>query len=80
MNTHDQIGTEQETAAYLHVTLSCLRKWRRRGFGPRHLKFSRMIRYRKSDVIRWMEQHASNPASDAAADNQRPDDRPGFKA
>src|SRR5262245_1515925 len=60
MNDDDQIYTERDTARFLDVTVSCLRKWRAREFGPPYLQIGRMIRYRKSDVKRWLERCRSD--------------------
>jgi len=48
---------EQEAAAFLAMSTSGLRKLRKRGVGPRCFQFGRLIRYRMSDLIEWMEAH-----------------------
>jgi len=51
--------TEAETAQYLGVSRSFLRKARCYGGGPRYHKFKRAIRYRKKDLEAWAEENAA---------------------
>lgn len=60
MDRKTELMTEREAAEFLSVTLSCLRKWRARRVGPRHFKLERMIRYRLSDVVEWLDEHRSD--------------------
>jgi excisionase family DNA binding protein len=51
----ERLWTEQETADYLQVAVGTLRRWRTEGTGPPALRVGRTIRYRRSDVDRWLE-------------------------
>jgi excisionase family DNA binding protein len=51
----ERLWTEQETAAYLNVAVGTLRRWQADGTGPPALRVGRTIRYRRSDVDRWLE-------------------------
>ena len=49
---------EKVVAVQLSVAVSTLRAWRRRGRGPRFVRFGRAVRYRTSDIEEYLE----NPA------------------
>lgn len=54
MNKLDPLLTAQELANFLGVPLSTLYAWRYRGEGPRGFRAGRHLRYRKSDVDKWI--------------------------
>lgn len=54
----DRLIKEQEAASYLGYTVRALQNWRVRGGGPKFVKVSaRSIRYRRRDLIDWIESH-----------------------
>jgi hypothetical protein len=60
-NPDDLLLTE-EVAAWLHVSMQWLEIGRCEGYGPPFKKLSpRMVRYKRSDVLEWLEgrSHAS---------------------
>jgi predicted DNA-binding transcriptional regulator AlpA len=65
MEDQDHIDTEDFTAKRLHMSLSGLRKWRAQGKGPPYLRMGKLIRYRRSDVDRWLQEHQSDSAASA---------------
>jgi predicted DNA-binding transcriptional regulator AlpA len=61
---------EKEAATYIGYTVRCLQNWRLRGGGPRFVKVSaRSIRYRRSDLNKWIEGKLVSSTSEAANDN-----------
>jgi excisionase family DNA binding protein len=53
----NNLMTDEEAAAYLSITQRTLRLWRSTRGLP-HLKLtSKIIRYRKTDLDGWLEQH-----------------------
>lgn len=46
-----------DLAAYLRVPSKTIRGWRLRRAGPPVIKVGRALRYRASDVERWLEEH-----------------------
>ncbi|MBF0268681.1 MAG: helix-turn-helix domain-containing protein [Alphaproteobacteria bacterium] len=53
----DRLLTERETAQLLGYTRKALQKWRSEGGGPRYIRVScRSIRYRRRDLLAWIEQ------------------------
>jgi excisionase family DNA binding protein len=56
----EELLTAQELARLLKVSVHTLRAWRREGVGPPWIKVGRAIRYRRSDVERWLEQQAKD--------------------
>lgn len=52
-------ATAAEVAEYLQVPVSTLHIWRTRKTGPRASRVGRHLRYRWSDVERWLDQRAS---------------------
>jgi predicted DNA-binding transcriptional regulator AlpA len=50
----ERLLTPREAADFLRVSESWLAKARMRGDGPPFLRIGRSIRYRQSDLLRWM--------------------------
>lgn len=57
--------TLNEVAEYLRVPPTTLYVWRTRGVGPTGRRVGRYVRYRSTDVDRWLDEQASdsNPAA-----------------
>ncbi len=53
-NRSDRLLTPKEAANFLRVSDSWLAKARMQGNGPPFVKIGRSIRYRESDLLRWM--------------------------
>lgn len=51
-----ELLSEKEVAELLSLSVGLLRKWRYAGQGPPWLKLSRSVRYRRSSLLRWVEQ------------------------
>lgn len=51
----DQLMTALEVAEYLEIPIATLYGWRTKGDGPTAIKVGRHLRYRSSDVERWLE-------------------------
>lgn len=64
----DCLINEQQAATFLGYTVRALQNWRLRGGGPRFVKVSsRSIRYRRRDLIEWVEQRLRSNTSEVAA-------------
>jgi excisionase family DNA binding protein len=48
--------TERQAAAYLRLHPKCLGIWRMQKKGPAFYKLGRAVRYRRSDLDKWLEQ------------------------
>jgi predicted DNA-binding transcriptional regulator AlpA len=55
MNSNDRLITANELADFLDVPIKTLYAWRCRGGGPVGFRVGRHIRYRWTDVDRWIE-------------------------
>ena len=53
----DALVTEPQLAAKWGFTAQTLGAWRRRGVGPRAVRTSEGIRYRRQDILDWMDEH-----------------------
>ncbi len=51
----DVLLTEYQAATLLGHPVRTLQAWRYRGGGPRFVKASRSIRYRRRDLVAWIE-------------------------
>ena len=51
----DQMLPEQKTAEILCQSVRTLQKWRVTGFGPEFFKIGRSVRYRRREVLDWIE-------------------------
>src|SRR5262249_11657430 len=56
-----EIMTAAETATYLRVPVSYLYQWRHLGTGPKAARVGRALRYRRSEVDRWLDAGGSVP-------------------
>lgn len=54
----DELLTEKEAAALRRKSIYALRKERARRAGPPFIKDGSSIRYRKSELLAWLEAHA----------------------
>lgn len=49
------------------VTGHAMRKWRQLGIGPEYIRISaRCVRYRRSDILRWLESRRVKPAHEVS--------------
>lgn len=55
---------ELEVAELLHISVITLRKWRWLGDGPPFLKLGHNVRYRESEVERWLYGRRRTSTSD----------------
>lgn len=63
----DRLINENEAAAFLGYTVRALQNWRVRGGGPQFVKVSsRSIRYRRRDLIAWIEARLRSNTSQSA--------------
>jgi excisionase family DNA binding protein len=53
----DHLLSPDELAAFLGVPLRTVYRWRYRGDGPAGYRVGRHVRYRRSDVEQWLEEH-----------------------
>jgi len=56
--------TTRKTADVLDVGVSTLESWRREGRPPRFIKIGRSVRYRLSDLNKFLEENARKSSSD----------------
>lgn len=63
----DRLMNEQEAAEFLSYTQRALQNWRVRGGGPKYIKVSaRSIRYRRRDLIAWVDERTYSNSTQAA--------------
>ena len=66
----DRLCTPEETGDLLGVAPQTLAHWRVRGSGPRFITLSaRCVRYRASDIRRWLEERAKESTAENAGGN-----------
>jgi len=46
---------EKEVADFYRVKVKTVQEWRYTGKGPKYVKIGRLVRYKKKDVIEFME-------------------------
>ncbi|MEQ8508077.1 MAG: helix-turn-helix domain-containing protein [Rhodospirillaceae bacterium] len=62
----DQLLNENEAARMLGFTIRALQNWRVRGGGPQFVKLSkRSVRYRRRDLLEWINKHLRANTSQA---------------
>ena len=55
---------ELVTAKQLDVTTKCLQAWRSRGEGPKFVKVGRLVKYRMSDILEYINNRVHTSTSD----------------
>jgi Helix-turn-helix domain len=65
----DGLLTEVAAADFLSLSTRTLQAWRSKGFGPAFVRAGRAIRYRRRDLLAWMD--ANTVASTARRDAGR---------
>ena len=63
MNESDQLMSTEALAEYLGIPTTTIYKWRVQGTAPRGIKIGRHIRYRASEVRRWLDEKERNTAA-----------------
>jgi excisionase family DNA binding protein len=53
----DEFWSSDYVAALVGLTRNTLEKWRVRGQGPPFVKLGGRVRYRRSDVLAWIEEN-----------------------
>lgn len=51
----DEFLTTEQLAELLQVPVQTCRAWRHYGTGPKGVRLGRHVRYRRTDVDRWIE-------------------------
>ncbi|MEN3267103.1 helix-turn-helix domain-containing protein [Pseudonocardia sp.] len=46
----------EEVSAYLGVPVRTLYQWRTKNYGPHGMRVGRHLRYKASDVVRWLDE------------------------
>ena len=64
--TDDQLLDSKKTAQLLDCTEAALALWRRLRYGPDFVRMGRLVRYRKGDVMRWIEAQTVKPNTESA--------------
>lgn len=59
MDQHDRLLTIRELAVYLDVPVKTLYAWRYRGEGPMGFRIGKHVRYRWSDIERWIQERVA---------------------
>jgi Helix-turn-helix domain len=68
----DRLITEQEAADFLRYSVRALQNWRLRGGGPEYVRVSRRsVRYRRRELIRWVEGKLEAHTSDGASPEEQ---------
>ena len=63
----DRLMDERKAAGLLCYSVRALQNWRVRGGGPRFVKVSgRSVRYRRRDLLAWIEERTRSNTSEAA--------------
>jgi predicted DNA-binding transcriptional regulator AlpA len=77
MNENDRLLTAEDLAAFLDVPIKTLYAWRYRGEGPVGFRVGKHVRYRWTDVERWIGDRVEVAESTRSRDRTRARTRPG---
>jgi excisionase family DNA binding protein len=62
----DKLLSPKELAEYLGLPVGTVYAWNYRGAGPKPITVRRHVRYRESDIQKWLDQQTSAPPLEAA--------------
>jgi excisionase family DNA binding protein len=51
----DRLWSVEDVAAFLGVPVKTLYQWRTKHYGPKGKRIGRYVRYRREDVMCWLE-------------------------
>lgn len=60
-NAYAELLTEMHAADLLRLSVRTLQAWRTKGFGPAFVRAGRAVRYRRRDLITWIEANTVSP-------------------
>lgn len=63
----DALLTEAQAADFLSISMRTLQAWRVRGGGPVFVRAGRAIRYRRRDLLDWINANTATSTSAAEA-------------
>lgn len=63
MGDRRELADPTELSAYIRVPVTTLYQWHHRGVGPPVLKIGRHLRYRWSDIDKWLDAQNSEAAA-----------------
>jgi hypothetical protein len=61
-NDLDALITEVQAADLLRLSVRTLQAWRTRAFGPAYVQAGRAVRYRRRDLVAWIEASTVTPS------------------
>ncbi|GAA1769791.1 helix-turn-helix transcriptional regulator [Agromyces humatus] len=61
-----ELSTRPELSEFTGVAVSTLARWMTEGVGPKATKLGAHVRYRKADVLRWLDACAVEEAAGPA--------------
>jgi excisionase family DNA binding protein len=59
----DRLWTVEDVADFLGVPVQTLYHWRHRGYGPKGRRIGRYVRYKRTDVLAWVDSRPSDSAA-----------------
>ena len=68
-----QLLTENKASEILNCTTAALHRWRREGRGPDFIKIGRLVRYRESDLMEFIDTNTRKIVQEKA-EGKRGDD------
>ena len=73
MREVDEMLKEREEAGLAGLAANTFRKYRQLGLGPAYIRISaRCVRYRREDVLRWLESRRVEPGHDGEGHTRKP--------
>lgn len=59
----DALLTEAQAGSFLNLSVRTLQAWRLRGGGPCYVKCGRAVRYRRRNLVEWMDANTTTSTS-----------------
>jgi DNA-binding transcriptional MerR regulator len=68
----DALFTEIEAADVLNISVRTLQAWRSRFYGPAFVRAGRAVRYRRRDLLTWIDVNTVRPTDRCGALSDAP--------
>lgn len=63
---NDELLNEDQAAELITMRPQTLAVWRMKGIGPKFMRVGRLVRYRKSDLLAWLDSRIVNTEMELA--------------
>jgi hypothetical protein len=72
LTDQDALFSENEAADVLNLSVRTLQAWRSKCYGPAYVRAGRAVRYRRYDLLSWIDLNTVRPSGISAHSERTP--------